>query len=270
SPWMLACTLSLLSLTSFTMRFASGPDTPLRTVTSCFTLSPPIFWISPKWRKRTSILRLAHFESRTSRTWEALKSSSAKIVRRLPPSSILASEPLKSKRFEISLFDWSTAFRSSTVSAWQTTSNEGMGLSLSWGPVRGRRSGGPEGRYGAPLSGDPFCGLIVRGSAAGKLLWHSSHCDATRPHGNERRLAQAGCAGGRQDRGQGRGQVGGQDHRQGAVRLAERLSSRAPTDGGLPGQRASHRRPDPVLRPARDPARRSRRRRHPAAAPCDQ
>src|SRR5690242_2389590 len=37
-----------------------------------------------------------------------------------------ASDPLKSKRFAISLLDWSTAFFSSTLLTSETTSNEGM------------------------------------------------------------------------------------------------------------------------------------------------
>src|SRR3990167_3049444 len=108
SPWMAACTFSLLSLTMPTIFLAVSLSMPCLTCTLWRTLSPPIFSIlALKSRKRMSTPRLVSLLVRMSRTWATWKSLSACncSVRSLPASvlSILAAEPLKSKRVPISL-----------------------------------------------------------------------------------------------------------------------------------------------------------------------
>src|SRR5207247_150919 len=58
SPWIEALSLSLESLTSFTMLFALSWAIPTRTVSGRFSLSPEILSTLPGSRQRTSTLRL--------------------------------------------------------------------------------------------------------------------------------------------------------------------------------------------------------------------
>src|SRR5690606_32487685 len=81
-------------------------------------------------RKRTSTLRFVILLTSTSRTWLNWKSESANRVSSRSFCSTLAELPLKSKRVMISLFDCLTAFFTSTMSASQTTSNDGMVVSF--------------------------------------------------------------------------------------------------------------------------------------------
>ena len=51
------------------------------------------------------------------------------VMKSLETQTLCIPDPLKSKRFEISLLAWSSALRTSTMSASQTTSNDGIVVS---------------------------------------------------------------------------------------------------------------------------------------------
>ena len=125
---MLAWTFSLLSLMSLTRDLARSCSMPSRTLISSLTLLPLTDSILPDSNARVSTPRLASLPVSTSRTWRSLNSSSAKTVSDFSLSliSTRASEPLKSKRFVISLLAWSTALRISTWFTSDTMSNDGM------------------------------------------------------------------------------------------------------------------------------------------------
>ena len=133
SPWMAACSLSLLPLMSVWIFFADSLSMPLFTGTGSFSLSPPSLMALPlKSTKRASTPRLLSLAMSTSRTcsiWKSLspKSVSSRSLALLSTSSIFALDPLKSNRVAISLFAWSTALRISTRLGSSTVSKLGMG-----------------------------------------------------------------------------------------------------------------------------------------------
>ena len=99
---------------------------PLRTLSTCLTLSPPIFSTLPLSRKRTSTLRLVSLVVRMSCTCPSWKSVSPNTVISLSLSSMAADVPLKSNRVAISLAVLSTALLTSTRLGSQTVSNDGI------------------------------------------------------------------------------------------------------------------------------------------------
>src|SRR5688572_5964300 len=129
SPWIDAATFSFDSLMSFWICLPFSCGTPTFTVTGRLTLSPEIFSTAPGSSARVSTLRFASRPRGTSSTWPSLNSSSANTVRASSFCSTRASEPLKSKRFEISLLVCSTAFFTSCWSTCETMSKEGIGQS---------------------------------------------------------------------------------------------------------------------------------------------
>ncbi len=153
SPWIDACTLSLLSLIALTIFFASSCSTPSRTVIACFTLLPETFSTSPCLSARMSTPRLVSLAVRMSVICDSLKSSSACSVSTFSLLSTRASDPLKSKRVPTSLFVWSTALPTSTLFTSETMSNEGMAVFLA--TVNGvstlARRAGPGQTAGVPL-----------------------------------------------------------------------------------------------------------------------
>ncbi|MOA50931.1 hypothetical protein D3C78_1740110 [compost metagenome] len=96
SPWMLACTLSLPSLISATIFFASSVSMPSLTVTVWVALLPPTCFTSPYSRQRTSMPRLASLPSRMSMICWIWNSASPCRVITFSFSSRLALVPLKS------------------------------------------------------------------------------------------------------------------------------------------------------------------------------
>jgi len=126
SPWIAACTLSLLSLIRRWIFLAVSPSMPFLTLITCLTLSPPIFCTSPLSRKRTSTLRLVSLLRRMSSTCTSWNSASPSRVISLSLSSTAAAVPLKSKRVAISLAVFSTAFLTSGRLGSQTVSKDGM------------------------------------------------------------------------------------------------------------------------------------------------